>query len=40
MELNNGNSVLTKLIEIQKLIKKESSLNELCKKKYILFYSC
>ena len=35
MELNNNNNtVLTKLIEIQKLIKKESSLNELCKKNY------
>ena len=32
MEFNN--TVLSKLIEIQKLIKKESSLNELCEIKY------
>lgn len=30
-----NNTVLSKLIEIQKLLKKESSLNELCEIKYL-----
>ena len=33
MENGNNSSVLSKLIEMQKLVKKESSLNELCKVK-------
>ena len=28
--MDNNNTVFSKLIEIQKLIKKESSINELC----------
>lgn len=37
--MDNGtfnNSILYKLIELQKLVKKESSLNELCKVKKLL----
>ena len=33
MENGNNSSILSKLIELQKLVKKESSLNELCKVK-------
>ena len=33
MENGNNNTTLSKLIELQKLVKKESSLNELCKVK-------
>lgn len=33
MENGNNNITLSKLIELQKLVKKESSLNELCKVK-------
>lgn len=29
--MENNNTIFSKLIELQKLIKKESSLNELCK---------
>jgi hypothetical protein len=33
MENGNNNTTLSKLIELQKLVKKESSLNQLCKVK-------
>ena len=35
MEIGNNNTTLSKLIELQKLVKKESSLNQLCKVKNI-----